>query len=75
MNDTLQTGLAWLGGISAVAYIGFGIWITVASVLESRRIEAQRAELRARRAPITRHEIEAVDIDAELTQLLKGEHQ
>lgn len=71
MNHDLQTGLAWIGGLTVLAYIGFGIWISAASLTGSRRIEAKRAALRARRTPITEAEIAAVDIDAELEGLLK----
>lgn len=75
MNDTLQTVLAWFGGISAIGYVGFGTWLSIVSVLEGRRLEAERAELRARREPITESDIAAVDFDAEIFELLKGDQQ
>jgi hypothetical protein len=75
MNDTLQAGLAWFGGASALGYLGFGIWLSVASVFEHRRLEAERTELRARRAPITESDIAAVDFDTEIFELLKGDQQ
>ena len=74
MNDTLQTGLAWFGGISALAYAGFGIWLSIVSVIEGRRVEADRATLRARRKPITESDIAVVDID-NLAELLKGDQK
>lgn len=75
MNHTLQAGLAWFGATNALGYIGFGIWVSVASVFEHRRLESERAELRARRAPITESDIAAVDFDAEIFELLKGDQQ
>ena len=74
MNGALQTGLAWFGGISAVGYIAAGAWIGAASALEGRRLEAKRAELRARRRPTTESDIAAIDID-NLAELLKGDQQ
>jgi hypothetical protein len=71
MNDTLQTALAWFGGISALGYLAVGAWITAIGVHEARRIEAERRRLRARRTPITEAEINAVDFDAKLARLIK----
>ena len=73
MNDTLQTGLAWLGGITALSYLVFGTWLGIASTLEHRRTEAKRAELRARREPLTELDITSADFDAELIALIEGD--
>lgn len=74
MNHTLQVGLAWFGGFSAIAYVSFGVWVAVVSAVEHTRLQAKRADLRARRKPITENEISAVDID-NLAELLKGDQQ
>jgi hypothetical protein len=71
MNDTLQTCLAWFGGISALGYLCAGAWITAVSIAEARRLHEERDNLRARRAPLTEAEITDVDFDAELAQLTK----
>lgn len=71
MNHTLQTVLAWFGGISGAGYITLGFWLTAKSIGEHRRLEAKRAALRARRAPLTENDIAAVDFDAELANLTK----
>ncbi|MFI6491268.1 hypothetical protein [Streptomyces sp. NPDC050564] len=75
MNHDLQTGLAWFGGINALAYVGFGAWISVVSVLEGRRLEAKRAELRARPAPLSQINITSADFDAELITLIEGDQK
>lgn len=75
MNDTLQTGLAWIGGLTVISYIGVGAWISVVSGLEGRRLEAKRAELRARRAPLTELDITSTDFDAELIALIEGDQK
>lgn len=74
MNNTLQTVLAWFGGISGLGYIALGFWLTAKSIGEHRRIENKRAALRAHRTPLTENDIAAVDIDS-LAELLKGDQQ
>jgi hypothetical protein len=71
MNHTLQTALAWFGGISALGYSLVGAWICAVAAVDARRIHANRAALRARRAPLTETEIAAVDFDAGLAKLTK----
>ena len=71
MNDTLQTALAWLGGLTAFVYVSFLVYLAATSTREQHRIDARRAALRASRAPLTEAEIEAVDFDAELANLTK----
>lgn len=71
MNDALQTGLTWLGVFSALCCGSFAIYLGIAIGYDGRRFKAQRAALRARRSPITEHEIAAVDFDAELAKLTK----
>lgn len=75
MNQIIQSGLAWLGGLTVIAYIALAASIGIDSVLEGRRLKKQRAAIRAQRAPITESEIAAVDLDAELFELLKGDQQ
>jgi hypothetical protein len=75
MNDTLQTALAWFGGLTVIGYSGFAVWLGIASVLEGRRLEAERAELRARRAPLTELDITSADFDAELITLIEGDEK
>lgn len=75
MNNALQDGLAWFGGISAIGYVVAGAWISAASVLEGRRLEAERAELRARRRPLTELDITSADFDAELITLIEGDQK
>lgn len=69
--NTLRDALTWLGGFSAVAYIAVGIWFTTVNIRAGRRLEAERAQLRARRTRITEQEIAAVDLDTEIAELLK----
>lgn len=75
MNDTLQTALAWFGGLNAIGYAGFAVWLGIASVLEERRLEAERAELRARPTPLTELDITSADFDAELITLIEGDQK
>lgn len=74
MNNTLQTVLAWFGGISGAGYLALGFWLTAKSIGEHRRLEAKRAAFRARRSPLTENDIAAVDFDS-LAELLKGDQQ
>ncbi|MFE2297968.1 hypothetical protein ACFXAW_07205 [Streptomyces sp. NPDC059445] len=67
MNDTLRAALTWLGGICAVSYIALGVWFTAASLLGGRHLDAKQG----RRAPLTEVEIAAVDLGAEIAELLK----
>lgn len=71
MNHALQTALAWLGGITAIGYLIVGAWILAVAAADARRINANRAALRDRRASLTEPEIAAVDLDDQLAKLTK----
>lgn len=71
MNQIIQSGLAWIGGLTVVSYLACAVYIGTTSVVGGRRLKHARAALHARRAPLTESEIASVDFDAELTKLTK----
>lgn len=67
----LQTAFTWLGAASALGCLTTIAWALAVNAADTRRINAKRAALRARRAPLTEADIQAVDFDAELANLTK----
>lgn len=70
MNDTVQAVLAWFGAITALGYVGFGLYLAVAGARWTDRAEAIQA---AREATPDAFDLSAVDFDAELLALIEGD--